>query len=1394
MIRPLTDRRVFLLLALLLSWAGVGTGEERPRWAAPPIRDAVTVRDGRTGQATSLDAMLDVLATAEVVFLGETHTDETTHRLELAVYEGLLQRKQNQVVLAMEMFERDVQSCMDDYLAGRIDEATFLSKSRPWENYLTAYRPLIERAKSAGRPVVASNFPRPMRMKFGMQGADTLKNLTPEEQKMVPRQFLPNTDAYWRRVDNAVRGHGSMLGPTDASSRLYSTQSLWDNSMGEACADALDNHPGNVVLHVNGSFHSSDWDGTVHQLKLRKPAANIKTVSIVPTMTPAVVELEGEPVADFVVLAEARATDVNEGTWSVYTQQEVNYRLHVPEKASAQQRVPLLIWLCDDGFTSSDGLDLWKDRLGSEAAIIVIEAPYRETQSDFSVGGRWFWPESFASDLGTMVGAVERIWGYVMRYYSIDPARVCIAGEGTGGTVTAAIALLSDRMDLRAVAVDPSLYAKLKDFPLPLPEDYGNVKPPVKSLQVMGSPADQQWWSSELEEYNNVGLASHMVLRADDPWQRESQEEDAIREALGLPVNTVPSGARRYLLVDQDSPRARHWARLQAQWLAGDANVAVVTEPPAASDASAISTEIRPQSFTAPNALPSCPGPFGGTTVIVLKDDVPVAVREAWLAMEADDPLSSRSRFHRLRIATGDEDHSLLNVLQKLQSENRKNILIVPADFCADADWLRVLKAAVRPLEDQMTFHWLPGLGGRHVSLEAAPTAATDLPLRHALSVALTPETNGLRVSDRITLPETLCQAGTEFTLHEALQITASTPAVEPVEQQPQPPRRSYRLSSKPQDGVLELTYEGSIRHELSEQKEEYTRGFRQTAGIIGPEGVYLDGGSAWVPQFDDRLIQFTVEVQMPAPWHVISQGNGTSRNAEGIAQWDSSGLMEQVYLVGGPLHRYADAAGVVESLVYLHDQDEALARKYLDATARYLEMYRSLIGPYSYGKFALVENFWETGYGMPSFTLLGPQVIRFPFILNSSYPHEILHNWWGNAVFVDYASGNWCEGLTAYLADHLVQEQRGAGADYRRAALQKYRDYVQEGRDFPLNQFHDRHSAATEAVGYGKALMMDHMLRRQLGDDAFRQSLVGLYRKFRGKRASFTDLQQEFEAVSQQDLGSFFQQWLARTGAPALAVQQVAVKQTAGGVSVDGVLVQTQQDPPYALQVPITVLTQQGPATTVVASSLPRQEFSIPVSSPPVSLTVDPMFDLFRLLDPRETPSSIGQIFGEPKIVAVLPAAAGEAKRNAYRQLMEAWRSDSHAIELVEDAELQELPARQSIWILGRENRFAAALLAESPAAAANDSGESVPLGDDECSLRESLPGHHPAPSPGYREGSGAADGRAGRGISRPGPKIAPLWKILLSGLRRRGADQRRERGVEYRRFTSGGGSARRS
>jgi hypothetical protein len=580
--------------------------------------------------------------------------------------------------------------------------------------------------------------------------------------------------------------------------------------------------------------------------------------------------------------------------------------------------------------------------------------------------------------------------------------------------------------------------------------------------------------------------------------------------------------------------------------------------------------------------------------------------------------------------------------------------------------------------------------------------ARADDPVRHELAVVLEPATNRLEVNATITLPETMRAAGTAFTLSEALTVHDSAPPVSVSPGAGDGVGTRYVLDAPAADGVLRLRYGGVIDTGLSDQKEEYTRGFRETAGIVGPEGVYLNDDSAWVPRFSDDMITFSVDVRMPEDWHVISQGNGSSRIEPGRATWDSAGAMEQVYLVGGPLVVATDSAGAVEALVYLHEPDERLSRQYLDATARYIEMYRQLIGPYPYEKFALVENFWETGYGMPSFTLLGPQVIRFPFILHSSYPHEILHNWWGNSVFVDYERGNWCEGLTAYMADHLVQEQRGRGAEYRRNTLQKYRDYVKEGRDFPLADFRSRHSAATEAVGYGKSLMLFHMLRRQVGDDDFRAALARFYRAQRGNRAAFADLQKSFEETTGEDLGPFFEQWVERTGAPSLALREVDAARTDNGWRLTARLDQVQDDAPFMLRVPVMVLTEDGTQPLVVETDARSVDLEAYVDARPLLVSVDPMFDVFRILDPHETPPSIGQIFGEPRILAVMPAASAAEQRH-YQILVEAWQSDDHAIDVVLDTDLDEIPADRAAWIFGRDNRLAG-LVANDGAVTAGD------------------------------------------------------------------------------------------
>jgi hypothetical protein len=482
--------------------------------------------------------------------------------------------------------------------------------------------------------------------------------------------------------------------------------------MGEACALALEAHPGHAVLHVNGGFHSQYWDGTVHQLRLREPDAEVLTVALVPSIHPAIEEVHGAPEADFVVFCERRARDLEEGTWAAHVDRELRWRLHLPEGASTEAPVPLLIWIGDDGLTAEAGLDLWRERLGGECAIASIEPPYRALGADLAEGGRWYWADTFPKDVDALREGVERTWAYLLRHFPVDPARVCVAGEGAGATVATAVTLLTWRVSAEAVALAPRRFARLKDIPLPLPELWGDDTPPERRLRLWADEADRGWWEGELAEYREVDLDSALVARETDPWLRETQAENALRSALGLPTREAAVDApRRHAVVEGTT--ASHWARLLGLRLAREDGVlfAVLDEEPAGERSEPVDLAVEAADFAAPGRLPRCPGPFGGSTVVVLPPDASQAQVGAWLAVEESDPLARGGPFWRLRVAAAQDGRRLPEVLASLRDEGRSNVLVVPAAFCADAATMAALQRSVRPLADSMTLHWSPGLG-----------------------------------------------------------------------------------------------------------------------------------------------------------------------------------------------------------------------------------------------------------------------------------------------------------------------------------------------------------------------------------------------------------------------------------------------------------------------------------------------------------------------------------------------------------------------------------------------------------------------------------------------------------------------------------------------------------
>ena len=565
-------------------------------------------------------------------------------------------------------------------------------------------------------------------------------------------------------------------------------------------------------------------------------------------------------------------------------------------------------------------------------------------------------------------------------------------------------------------------------------------------------------------------------------------------------------------------------------------------------------------------------------------------------------------------------------------------------------------------------------------------------PIHHQLHVKLHPTENSISVNDSIQLP-----AGTdstEFSLRNGLTVKAVGVELSLLGESDTGHLRHYRINRLPPDGKLLLSYEGKI------VSEKTVGPFDMPESILDTENIYLDAGSAWLPVFKDHpLHTSSLQVEAPANWQIISQGKRIEKGSDkgssrtGGYTFNMPQPQDDLYLIGGPYQRYSKDHHGIEIVVYLYEADAALAEKYLEKSAHYISLYNDWIGHYPYAKFAIVENRWQTGYGMPSFTLLGSRVIRLPFILDTSLPHEILHNWWGNGVYVDFSKGNWSEGLTAYMSDHFNSEQQGNGDEYRRKALERYANFAAEQGDFALTDFRSRHDETSQAIGYSKALMLFHMLRNQLGDDIFDDNIRQFWQRYQFKYANFIDLIQQLYADTKNHDDKkgqrFVKQWLIRTGAPEISLDDVSVDKLDSGYSLSIKVSQLQQGPAYQLLIPLEVTLQGDTQTHRENIQLTEKNnlITLKFAKQPQSVTLDPDYDVFRLLRAGERPASLGRLFGAKKQLLVMPANATADQIKAWQELAASWSRRYKNVELVFDNQIKTIPDGVSLWLLGWNN-----------------------------------------------------------------------------------------------------------
>jgi uncharacterized iron-regulated protein len=250
----------------------------------------------------------ETLADFDVVFYGESHEHAGVHLGQMHLLREL-HRRDPRWVLSLESFERDVQPVVDDYLAGRIGEATLIDKGRAWHNYATSYRPLVVFAKEHRLPVFAAEAPGWAVSCVAQWGPDILGQFTPLERSWVAADLhvMPGAyrDKYFKFL-NSSPTHGSAAAATPEAEahaqRSFSAQALRDDTMAESIAGALQKHPGYKVLHVTGSFHASEFLGTVERLRLRAPALKIAVIDPVEVDHPGAPDFPADAVRSGTVL------------------------------------------------------------------------------------------------------------------------------------------------------------------------------------------------------------------------------------------------------------------------------------------------------------------------------------------------------------------------------------------------------------------------------------------------------------------------------------------------------------------------------------------------------------------------------------------------------------------------------------------------------------------------------------------------------------------------------------------------------------------------------------------------------------------------------------------------------------------------------------------------------------------------------------------------------------------------------------------------------------------------------------------------------------------------------------------------------------------------------------
>jgi len=447
----------------------------------------------------------------------------------------------------------------------------------------------------------------------------------------------------------------------------------------------------------------------------------------------------------------------------------------------------------------------------------------------------------------------------------------------------------------------------------------------------------------------------------------------------------------------------------------------------------------------------------------------------------------------------------------------------------------------------------------------------------------------------------------------------------------------SIHVSSTVQnkDEQLDIDFDGFIVSNENKPKDSSPTTFSYSKKIraLNKDFVYLLND--WYPKIQNRCI-YNISSNLPKYYKTVFEN--TSDEVSSISFVSSPNFV---------VHKTTYNNIGIET--YLLQKNEELAQKYLNKSMEYIKLFEEKIGTYPYKKFKVVENIYQTGYALPSYTLIGSALLNKPYVLNQSLAHEILHQYFGSSISNVQGKGNWLEGLTTYLADDYLKKLQSTDISNRKTILSEFQTYLNSNNDFPIKDFEYRVDKQSMLIGYSKFSFVMLMLENKLGSEKFKQLVKAFYFNKKNKNVSLEEFSEFFEQNSKVDLKTFFQQWFEQTGMIDFAVESIKTHFDKKGFWVSFDVLQNKKNF-FVFDLPVSVHTYDKTHHKILSIKKPKQHIKLNFNSEVLSLNFDEEYTLFRTLSQKEKLLSISSLLNDKNLLALV----NQKYRSKYENIKE--------------------------------------------------------------------------------------------------------------------------------------------